>query len=216
MGKPLFVTTFPKTGTHLLWHILGLVKDESDSVTLKYYTGGSIEFQRVIGVRIFPNGIGGHIPYSKEALELSDGMKKFTLVRDPRDAIVSLSHYYEDPENDFKFGRLWGIPDFRTAYDRLMLIIEVIREFWYQYLPWIKVKGINILRYENLLFDPHKELAPYAYLAPLETLVERARFRGTDTFRKGIPGEWTKEFKPRHIKRFNQLYGDIMEAWGYE
>jgi hypothetical protein len=84
-------------------------------------------------------------------------------------------------------------------------------------LPWQDTDIIHI-RYENLLDNPDKELVPVvaALGTPLDVLVERSRFRGGKTFRKGLVGEWKHEFNRRQKERFNELYGHIMEAWGYD
>ena len=85
------------------------------------------------------------------------------------------------------------------------------------FLSWLDT-GIIVLRYEELLDTPETALVPVADATgiDLDVLVERSRFRGGTTFRKGLVGEWKHEFNDKQKKRFDELYGHIMEAWGYD
>jgi len=139
------------------------------------------------------------------------------MLRDPRDVIVSWFHYVDMEARRHPFAR-FGTINYKDyeGDERMGLIIENICPLFDGYLPWLD-EDITVLRYEDVLDKPEEALAPVAEAVDisLDVLVERSKFRGGKTFRKGVAGEWRHEFSGDHLRRFNQLYRHIMEAWGY-
>ena len=35
-------------------------------------------------------------------------------------------------------------------------------------------------------------------------------------YRKGVAGDWKNHFKPEHVERFKELYGELLLKLGYE
>ena len=214
----LFVTTMPKTGTHLLWHILGLRKEDATFQEFQLARGdGMLVMTRV---RFFENAIAGHIPWSKGSVGLATGFQKVTLLRDPRDTIISWHHFMDKiiPGHPFDtFVKHKGLTEYEGD-ERLMRIIEELPVLFEDFLRWLDEPNTLALRYENLLEKPEEELATVAEVLDeyLDTLIERAKFRGTDTFRKGKTGEWKHEFTREHLDAFDSQYEHIMKAWGYD
>jgi len=211
-----FITTMPKTGSHLLWHILGMNKEEStvQDFLLTRADGRLIKTK----CRFYPNGITGHIPYSRGAVGLTANMHRFTLLRDPRDTIVSWYYYVDAIREGHPFERFVthrGLKNYHGE-KRLTEIIKQLVAIFDDFLPWLDERIIP-LRYEELINAPEVALEPVAMALgePLDVLVERSLYRGSETFRRGEPGAWREEFTEEHIEQFDALYGHIMDAWGY-
>lgn len=207
-----FITTVPKTGSHLLWHILDM--DKEQSTVQDFHLQGKYH-----KCRFYENGITGHIPWTPAAVGLGYGMQRFTMLRDPRDVIVSW-HYYMDKVDEghpfYTYAAERALKDF-TGDERLTVIISALPTIFRDFIPWLQ-EDILVLRYEDLINGPQTALKDTAEAIgeSLERLVERSRYRGSETFRKGQPGSWRQEFKGEHLGLFDELYGEIMEAWGYD
>jgi len=171
--------------------------------------------------RIYPAGISGHLEYHSRLADFAQHLPSITLLRDPRDVIVSAYHYMDRIEDWHEFAAVAGCPgEFYTHHhgeERMDLLIENYWKYFNAYIPWLKTNIIPV-RYEDLIERPILALIPVAEATgyDLEMLVERSGYRGGYTFRKGVAGEWKHEFNDKQVRRFNELYGHVMEAWGYE
>jgi len=224
--KHRFLGSFPKSGTHLMRHILGMEEEQSHLVPIMLGNMTS-----PINVRFYENGISGHLACHPFVFELLGDMPKFFIIRDPRDIIVSWAHFASKIGYNHVLARLYNldnqitrvtgvnhydIVDVKSAKDKIMALIKTVCPFMQGFLDW--PNHATTVRYEKLLSDPEEELAPVAEILdePLDMLVERSKFRGGKTFRKGVAGEWKKEFQYRHNTLFNEIFADVMERWGYE
>jgi Sulfotransferase domain len=170
--------------------------------------------------------------------ELSDS-KRFIILRDLRDTLIS--RYFSirethkpDPSGKIEAQRAelraMSVEDglARVMEDAGMAATAKIQRSWYG-------SGEILLRYEDLLAD---DVALFTKLfveqlgLPLTAdKVERAvvenRFEkkykrklGEEDAgshgRKGTPGDWRNHFTPRLAQRFQELYGDVLPAGGYE
>ena len=215
-----FLTNCPKAGTHLMRQVLGMRAGEGTTMALRVASHeGAGLFQKCM---LFPTGVSGEIgPPSAEILRFAQLMSSFTIIRDPRDIIVSW-HYYVNTVGRER--RISIVEHDRSLnykdYDgdaRKDLLVETVYRTIERFLPWGDTDIITV-RFEDIIERPMKALAPVAKRTgiPIDTLVERSLFRGGKTFRKGLVGEWKHEFNSKQKKRFNELYGHIMEAWGYD
>jgi len=215
---PCFLTNFPKVGTHLMRHILGMRLDESLLIGIE--VGREYDALLMQRCRLYPTGISGYILPIPELLAFAQEVPSFLLLRNPRDAIVSWHHWLDKASRD---SRLAWVKDSDLNYKdfegaaRKDLLIENLYVSMEEFDPWLDT-DITVLRYEGLIESPETELVPVAEAlgTPLDVLVERSRFRGGKTFRKGLVGEWKHEFTKKQLSRFDELYGHIMEAWGYD
>ncbi len=212
-----FLSSFPKSGTYLMRHILELDDEESKMVSIS--VGDN---RHPVNYRAYPNGISGHLECHKIVFDLARDMNKFFIIRDPRDIVVSWLHYANKIGGHHALRRLRRIDinvknvvNIKGAEDRMMAVIKSVRPYMTGYLDWSE--HATTVRYEKLLSEPEKELATVAEILgePLDKLVERSKFRGGKTFRKGVAGEWKKEFSQDHIKFFDEIYADVMERWNY-
>ena len=213
-----FLTSFPKSGTYFLRHILELKDEESKVVQISVVPQG----KRPANFRVYPKGISGHLVCNEVVLELARNMDKIFIVSDPRDIIVSWAHYGKKLGDHHALARLHRVdPSLKRVLrvkgedDRITIMLTAIRRYMTGYLDWPKYA--HTVRYEGLINDPATELAEVAAILdePLDELVERASFRGGKTFRKGVVGEWRHEFTDRHNELFWENYSDVMERWNY-
>ena len=212
----IFLTTVPKTGLHLMRHILGMGEIRLRGALMSHVINDIGQLQHC---RIYPSGISGHIEYHRRFADFAKYLPSFTLLRDPRDVIVSAYHYVDVVPKGHPFLRIQGSDALYSNYrgeDRMDLLIESCWKIFNPYLPWLETNIIPV-RYEDLLENTVQALVPVAEATgyDLSMMVERAAYRGGLTFRKGVAGEWRHEFNDRQVARFNKLYGHIMEAWGY-
>ena len=213
-----FLTTVPKTGLHLMRHILGMNKIRIHAGVMAY---AKDDMAYMAQCQIYPAGISGHMEYHCELADFAQHLPSFTILRDPRDTIVSAYHYMDKIPDRHPFANVPGQLDvfYRNYHgeERMDLLIENYRKHFDAFIPWLET-NIKAVRYEDLIERPTLALIPVAFSTgyDLDMLVERAGYRGGKTFRKGVAGEWRHEFTDKQVRRFNELYGRVMEAWGYE
>ena len=206
----IFCTSFPKCGTCFIRHILGL--DDNDVTFVPLLLG---KMDEPIHIRFYKNGISGHAACHPIILSMTKDMDRFCIIRDPRDAIVSWAHYVEKIRDDHVLANVEGV-DVKHAEDRIATLIDILPPYIANWLDWPQYA--TTVRYEKLLSEPEKELVEVSKVLdiPLGVLVERSKFRGGETFRKGVAGEWRHEFTDEHIKAFNANFSEAMEKWGYQ
>lgn len=211
-------------------HILGWGRGN-----LAFLNVGKIEHN----CRFYKDGISGHFKYFPETLEvLGHNKVAIFLYRDPRDIIVSWAkwidtdrahHWFIYVDNTLfqaypqimRLKRLTlespEVVDMRKVEDPIMKFIEWLPGTFLAFAGWLKRPDVLKVTYEGLITDPEKELAPIAEATrdSLDELVERSKFRGGWTYRKGIVGDWKNEFAQEHIKAFENRYSTIMELYGY-
>ena len=177
----------------------------------------------------------GHICYRPEYVEAlqSQPTKVLFNIRDPRDIIVAeykrMEWYYE------MFGHhdvppLWDWEDKRTG-NRIFLNDDTITDLihfaslrWPYWLGWLEHDWVLPVRYEGLRLHSletcqkiHEWLIPEVFVVEPDEMVKRARPRtNTQTFRRGIPGEWILTFEDHHVKLAKKLLGDIIKELGYK
>ena len=209
MSKP-FLVSIPKSGTHLMRHILGMKRENSQVVDTKF---------DLMTWRFRKDDVGasGHMVYWPGYMDKLGDYTAIFLIRDPRDIIVSWSHYDQAASKWFRiFEDGDEVLDMEDYQDKIMFLLRMLYDRFVLMAGWMY--DSLVIRYEGLLNNPRKELAPIASALDcgLEDLVERSKFRGGRTYRKGVAGEWRKEFTEEHINYFNLRYENIMRIYGYE
>jgi len=247
----LFGNSFPKSGTHLLTQILagftrlGPVVESGlpPVLTFEGESGRPRPLNAVLAdlVRLLPGDIGyGHvhaIPALVRALT-RHGVAPYFIYRDPRDVVVSHVFYVTDLNNhhvhhDYYVNQLKDF-DQRLAVSILgRLELEHpfpdIRARFEPYLPWLDVREVLSLRYEDLLQNTQFELGRlfdhalsrgFIYRggrgAAIETLAQSIRPQESPTFRSGQAGGWRQHFTTHHKQLFKQVAGDLLIRLGYE
>ncbi len=182
----------------------------------------------------------GHIPWSPAMADLigAEAIRMVTILRDPRDVIISYSLHvaantrgtYRDrylalsePERLLRWvcaaaGREGQAPR-RSIHERLSLI-----------LAWRTEPFNRVVRFERLVgaegggsdADRREEIraiAAHLAIPCSESHVEaisRSLFGGTSTFRHGQIGSWKQGFTPEVTRAFKAVAGDLLVELGYE
>ena len=136
----IFLTSFPKSGTYLMRHILDL--DDEDSKVTNITTGDK---PHPASYRIYPKGISGHLACHRIVFDLAQGMDKICIIRDPRDIIVSWAYYASRIGDHHVLARLHRIDinvkrvvNIKGAEDRILAIIKNVRPYTTGFLDWPK------------------------------------------------------------------------------
>jgi hypothetical protein len=213
----IFVNSFPKSGSHLLYHILGFSKYETTS----YPIPGISVFETAQVIIKFKEGwYAGHAPHTPELH--SDKVRIF-LRRHPGDVIVSWRHFLNkvrdiDKRGPFNFPLLADQgQDIHESDDQLSFLITHTKPMMEKLIGWMD-EDVHKLRYEDLLTKPRKVLAPLVkdVGVSIHVMMDRVKFRGGDTFRAGRIGDWKNEFEKYHVDKFKSSFGEIMDAFEYE
>jgi hypothetical protein len=251
-GSPiLFGNSFPKSGTHLLTQVLlgfsqlGPAVD-SGLPAIVTFDGPSGKPRAVSSIlkdinRLKDGDIGyGHLHAIPEVISemIKKGMVSFFIFRDPRDVVVSHVHYVTEMEPDHVHHDYYT-QTLETFDDRLMVSIlgrlEIktpfpnIQERFTPFVPWLDIKGVLPLRFEDLI--NHRESTLEAILdhvieggfplrfprhESLQILGSGINPEKSPTFRSGTPGKWRESFSDEHKATFKEIAGDMLIQLGYE
>ena len=235
----VLITTIPKSGTHLLRQIIGPhrwapIIQGTSAIALLEPCGVSTTRRPVgrdlgkflEGIDKHPTSITmGHIPYHPGAVEAikTRGIPVVQLIRDPRDMVVA--HCASVTRKDGKAMRMF---DFHFSDglrlsekdDPLIWCIRLALFWWKGWLPWIEKEASNlVIRFEDLVGPNQREtIAAIGSILGPDFSVDDAIARikpESATFRKGLVGEWRKEFGPHHMRLFDDTMGPTMETLGY-
>ncbi len=161
-------------------------------------------------------------------------------VRDPKDTLVSqywswmVTHKNNSDRVHDVRRQLKELDDIKKGL--LLLIRTDSLSFARNVRDWLREDKAKILflRYEELLSDFSKSFsvalrhlglaADHAYLAELESKYSfkalSKRDRGAENrnshYRKGVPGDWTNCFSEEVAAEFDEHYGDVCDALGYQ
>lgn len=227
----LFHITHWKAGSQWIQEILrGLAPDR---IVAPRLGEGQVLFDRIV-----PGGIYPTVYLTKEqveSIELPAGSRRFIVLRDLRDTLVS--GYFSAK---FSHAIAWsGTTNLRARLDALnqeegMLYLA---EKWLQGVAVIQASwlasGEPIVRYEDLLGNDVdlleetlvKDGGIRVDRATLKTVVEANRFdamsggreRGSEDVnahaRKAIAGDWQNHFTPAIRKRVDELYGHLVRSY---
>ncbi|MEE2719260.1 MAG: sulfotransferase domain-containing protein [Planctomycetota bacterium] len=242
----LFIAGLPKSGTTWLEQMVEALAPHRpwilpDATGHEYRTGGSHDFDLPSD---FPDRVDGMLTVIKMHVHGSErnidvlrraGIRPIVLHRDLRDVAVSYCHYV---------GNTPWHPD-HGPYRRLSLT-ERLERFGRELLPaycdWIRtwqggLERCNAieLRYEDMLLDPHGVLGRVndhwqlgASAQQQSDVIEaysfkrmsRGRESGQDDskafVRKGVAGDWCKEFTPSLRTLYGSICGDLLIDLGHE
>lgn len=193
MTKKTIILTHPRSGSHLLAHILKAVPFTAIKHDGNYVTVNKVINQIVYNKRNF----WFHYPFNSD---LVDALKRnhdyrVLLLRDPRDIICSIADIVDDNQ----------VLDNRYTHDgkrlsahpfskRIDILIETMRADFDEYEKWRRSGLWFVLRYRDII-----------------------SFHAARYFRKhkrnGVAGSHKAIMKPKQIERANYLYKDLIAAW---
>jgi len=236
--KGIIQISIPKCGTYLLKKcidLLGVLPNMRFNAV-----GASIK------PALFGRGMQklyGHIRFKEEYLPFLTGNTAiFLIYRDPRDQVVSgayhiLKHSYNhlhvfahsisfDDLLSFLIegGQGWHNTT-REAIHR-----ENVSDYYQLFLPWLSAPHVCGVRFEDLIglhgggdagrqYETIKNIADHVGMNVSQgriDLVVKNLFGGTETFRKGLIGDWKNHFKEHHKQAFKKVAGQLLIDLGYE
>ena len=231
-GGGLFVVTIPKSGTHLLFHLLN---------EFRLHSGGALQNSPVPHTWYFPHGNDSHVPASRFFHEIGQvdrgGFEHplFTtpvifMYRNPLDILVSeatylgaggkapASHYFQALDEATRISELIENP----------LLVGWFHERMMSFSPWLSLPNVIPVSFEELV-GPKGGGSLDAQVRAIWSLqlrlqipgvpaffAEVAFFTGSPTFNKGQIGRHKQVLKPRHMDALAGFPQQFMQRFGYD
>lgn len=222
--QKFFVNTLPKGGGHLLTKCLSAITGKQ-----AVFVGGPTlqTSDNFISFREnkFP---WGHFSYSDRLIKFLElhKYKRIFIYRDPRDWLISFTHWLSKPDSDFK-----PFPESATVDQKVDILIESHSLLHYiDAIKWLKDNNCYFVKFEDLV-GPQ---GGGSYLAQIKTIKELSNYLGfilsdleikeiaknlfgnTATFREGKIGSWKTNFSSKNKMAVKQKLGQVLIDLGYE
>lgn len=142
-AAPIFFMVVPKSGTHMLQKLLGMLRGQSVPIQ------GSIDLEAPIEITGTENFILQH-PFAAFDHYIDSDYKKVLLVRDLRDIFVSLYHFYERFQHHEEYTHL-------SKKEKIQVLIESplpyfgMQFYTQQALKWMENQDTLVLHFEDLV-----------------------------------------------------------------
>lgn len=243
---PLFLNSFPKSGTHLLLQIIESFPDKKNygrfcasTPTLTYKRKSDDVVAGFVSKAIADEIFCGHVYYGTAVNQMLSSMNisSFFIYRDLRDVCVSEAHYLTYMN---KWHRLHPYYK-RLANDeeRIELAIRglktdtldypnIAERFGY-YAKWLSDPNVLSTKFEDLrgaeVADEVRRIVEYfvkksGLVLDVDELTEIARKainpEKSHTFNKGATQRWKKKFTDTHKELFKDISGEMLIDLGYE
>lgn len=222
----VFVNSVPKCGTHLLMKALSLI------LNVGYHGDGNLESLNEHKNFHQTNFVyGSHVSFQeKDKLKNffnSDKIKKFLIIRDPRDFVVSLSYWMK------KNSGLYNLDENEEQLAIMGKLILSYHTILFHYdlfaLSYLNNSDYLIIKFEDLIgvhgggtYEKQKEtlikMIQHLELEPSEDLINYVinnLFGDTGTFREGKIDSWKNEFNFEQKVFFHKKYNWLLSALGY-
>jgi len=242
-GPKIFANSIPKSGTHLLRHILAMMPDINDKWTY-HYDQNVCDYNKQLSASKNGQLISAHMYWSKELSGFLDhaNFKVFLMVRDPRDVCVSSAHYCTKDKRH-RLNRYFNSLGFWS--ERLSAAIEGIEaerlgddvrsksiaEHVNGYMPWIHEENCLVVKFEELVgakgggnietqIQTIQKISNHIGFdlseSKLAEIADKSFTNKTKTFRSGQIGGWRQEFDENNISLFKKIAGSQLIELGYE
>jgi hypothetical protein len=241
----VFVVSYPKSGNTWTRFLLGNLIYQHEPVTF-----ANVEY-RLPSVYVHSDRKLRKLPRILKSHDCFDPRYKTVIyiVRDPRDVLVSAYHYA------IKVGAVpqnWRIEKFVPAlldgsFDSGRVVNPRFGSWYDNVASWLAMKHNRkflLLRYEDMIEDPERELVRVADFLGLEVTPERlaraVRLSSADHMRelektqaaewsltkntrpdiafirKAGAGGWRSELPPQNVAEVENAWGSLMRTLGYE
>ena len=241
-GPKIFANSLPKSGTHLLRHILSMMPGIIDKWT--YHFDQSIfKYEKQLSHGKNGQIISAHCYWDSKLSDFLEktGYKKFLMVRDLRDVCVSNAHYCTKDKRHrlhdyFNSLNNWderlSAAIIGIAADKLVdgIRSKSIAEHIEGYVPWVHDKSCLVIKFEDLVgakgggdiqdqINTIRAISMHIGLNlpedSLRDIASKSFTRKTKTFRKGQIGGWRGEFSDENIELFKSVAGQQLIELGY-
>lgn len=183
-----------------------------------------------------------HSPENAAVVERND-IRMLLMVRDPRDVVTSHFHYVAEKHPQHRLHEHYtNLPD---DHERLLASIsgvdgehtddgdrlESIGTWMDSFLAWEAKPYVETVQFEDLIGPkgggdrPSQEESVRRIADHLDVSIDEEELAhiadntyssGSNTFRKGLIGDWKNHFDPEHVEAFKQEAGDALVCLGYE
>lgn len=222
--------TAPKSGSHMIGFAMGLPTKPIWQMSSTHNIRKFRTEDEMIGVlKGWPwkQGIWTHVPHSDRMAEYFRSQFDITLFtrRDPRDIIVSISHYIDRfPASTLN----WDYGGMQLSkmgwHQRMFHMIEEYGSQLLEFAPWIHEAGVWQIKYEDCVDDRAKVfdklrvnlIAEGQNPPTLEKMIEQSLYKHKLSFRRGVYGDWKLELNNKHIDHAKVHMAKAVEAYGYE
>ncbi len=240
---PVIANSVPKAGSHLLRRALELVgliynRQHINDFHPRHQIIHKLE-------RVRPGEfLTAHLSYTPEwhALIKQRHMRMIVIIRDPRDIVVShynyvtyidkrhrLRPYYLQMKDDSErlMASIRGFtPQDGNPQGHLLDINARFRAIW----EWRNYQA-HVVRFEDLVgplgggdeerqLNAIESICDYLGIAisPQEKrdIAGKLFYRKSETFRKGVIGDWKHHFSEEHKRAFKEIAGQLLVDLGYE
>jgi len=242
-GPKILANSIPKSGTHLLRHILSMMPGIIDRWTY-HYAENICDYKKQLSHGKNGQIISAHMYWSNALSDFLDqaGYEKFLMVRDLRDVCVSSAHYCAKDKRhrlyDY-FNSLGSWPEQLSAVikgiDASQLADGIrsksIAEHVEGYMPWVHDRSCLVIKFEDLVgakgggeaenqMNAIRGIATHIGLDlckdKIREIAENSFTNKTKTFRKGQIGGWRDEFSDENLALFKHVAGSQLIELGYE
>jgi len=217
----IFLISVPKSGTNMIDLMIAVTRDGGAHVVnakalVKNVIHPDDDILRDVGS---PSNsfVRGHLFYHEDYEKVLKRYRHCLFIRrDLRDCLVS-SMFWDSRTPSCLSVRDVVLSDEQIDI-KLMEQIEKWKDVFPRYVGWLKCDWIHKFKYEDFVLHTERETKRLANILGAKWNVMLRQFRSTKshTFRAGRINDWTKYFKPHHLKRFWEYFEDTMYAFGYE
>lgn len=178
----------------------------------------------------------GHAAYSNHLISIlhDNNIKIIQIIRDPRDVIVSFSHWIKSRPDHYAYKIYSSLPKEEIILNRILgsnsrsICVDSIATMMDRTYGWLTIPSdVLVVRFEDLVGingGGNSKSQMDAIIKIAEWLdvknkslgeVQNQVFGNTMTFRKGQIGTWQNEFVQEAIIAFDDNVGPRLKLWGY-
>ncbi|MDQ6862358.1 MAG: tetratricopeptide repeat protein [Thermoproteota archaeon] len=244
LTSPVVACCVPKSGTMLLTNLLKSILGDYLVIPSNSFRRPLATAEYLLALPALTNRVYvGHIWYSEDLAKKLASIPKIVLVRDPRDTVVSYTHFMDRIAKDV-FGtqeEYWSKREWDEKLSTMIFGLNT-RLGWKSYpsvfnsfvnygIRWASPNTL-IVRYEDIIGTKYggndqtviktmKSLLDFIGVQ-IDGQTLKARIeQGSDptkseTFRSGGGGNWGKEFKPQHVTQMKAVGPTLVSTLGYE
>ena len=239
-GPKILANSIPKSGTHLLRHILSMMPGIVDRWTY-HYSEDICDYKKQLSHGQNGQIISAHLYWSKALSDFLDH-KEILMIRDLRDVCVSSAHYCAKDKRHRLYNYFNSLGNWSEQLSAAIKGIDAskladrvrsksIAEHVEGYVPWVHDRRCLVIKFEDLVgakggggaenqINAIRGIASHIGLDLSDDKVNEIAVNSftnkTKTFRKGQIGGWRDEFSDENIELFKQVAGKQLIDLGYE